>query len=290
VALSTTPTVVRRYVAFELKRLREAAKKNQSEAAKRLDCVATRITHLENGRNLPRLIDIEILLPFYGVPELVPHLQDLVASIRTGGPIVELDVAAMKLPRGFDMYVGLEQGASRVFTYDAVVVRGILQCRRYATAAVRGHYGSDLSDDRVDEIVDLRMRRQEALDRVDPRLDVVTVVDEGVLRKEVGGPNVAAEQLAYLLTLAERDNVTIRVLPPGVGAHPGFHGGFVQLGFPIDRDPGVVYLEDLSGGRYHDDTDVIDMYTAVGDRLLELALPEQESLSLIDTIRRELAA
>ncbi|WP_433271761.1 helix-turn-helix domain-containing protein [Actinosynnema sp. CS-041913] len=288
--LSTTPTVVRRYVAFELRRLREAAGRSQADAAKRLDTASTRITHFESGRNLPKLPDVEILLPYYGAPELVSHLQDLISSVRTAGPIVELDLADMKLPTGFDMYVSLEQGASRVITYDALVVMGILQCRRYAAATVRGHLGDDLPGDQLDAVVDLRMRRQAALDRADPRLEVVSIVDEGVLRKEIGGRDVATEQLAYLLALGDRDNVTIRVLPYSAGAHQGFHGGFIRLEFPIPRDPGVVYLEDLSGGRYYDDTDVIDRYVEVGDRLMELALPPRESLSLIDAVRRELAA
>ncbi len=288
-ALSTTPTVVRRYLAFELRRLREAAKKSQGDAGKRLDCVSTRITHFETGRNVPKLPDIEILLDFYGAPDLIPHLQELILSIRTAGPVVELDTASMRLPPKFDMYVALEQGASRIFTYDAALVMGILQCRRYAAAAVRGHF-ADMPDEQVNEVVALRMMRQTVLDRTDPRVEVVAVMDEGVLRKQVGGRNVAAEQLAYLCALAERDNVKIHVLPASGGAHSGLHGGFIQLEFPIPRDPGVVYLEDLCSGRLRDDTDEIDQYTAVADRLVELALPKDESLSMIDGIRRELAA
>jgi hypothetical protein len=141
----------------------------------------------------------------------------------------------------------------------------------------------------VNELVDLRMRRQAVLDRAEPQLDIVVVINQGVLHQQVGGPAVAAEQLSHLLELAERDNVTIRVLPYGAGAHPAMHGPFTRLEFPIDRDPGVVYLEALSGGRYRDDTEDIDRYTRAGDRLVELALPEPDSLSLIDTIRKELA-
>jgi hypothetical protein len=113
--------------------------------------------------------------------------------------------------------------------------------------------------------------------------------DEAVLRKEIGGIDVAVEQLDYLLTLSERPNVSIRVLPYSAGAHPSLHGAFIVLDFPIERDPGVVYLEDRTGGRYMDHTDDIDEYTKVADRLCDLALPESESRSMIAAVREEIA-
>ncbi|MBB5802895.1 DNA-binding XRE family transcriptional regulator [Saccharothrix ecbatanensis] len=287
--LSTTPTVVKRYIGFELQRLREAAGKSQPEAGKEIDTSKAKISHFESGRNLPSLLEAEALLNFYGAPDLIDLFKDLIVQAREAKSSFDLD-PSLDLAPGFSMYVGLEQGASRIFTYDAVVVKGILQCRRYAEATIRGYLGGeDLSDDQVHELVDLRMRRQNVLHRTEPRLDVVAVINQGVLYHQVGGPVVAAEQLAHLLSTAERDNVTIRVLPYDIGAHPALHGPFTRLEFPIPRDPGVVYLEDLVGGRYRDDTEDIDRYADVGDRLLELALPERESLSLIDTIRRELA-
>ncbi|NUT47585.1 MAG: helix-turn-helix domain-containing protein [Saccharothrix sp.] len=284
--LSTTPTVIRRYIAFELRRLREAAGLNQAEAAKRIDTTKGRIGHLETGRNLPKLPDIELLLPFYGAPDLVDGFQELVLQAREARAEVVPD-ESLPLPPGFDLYLGLEQGASRMFTYDAVVLNGILQCRRYADAVIRGQYIDPLSDGEGIDMVDLRMRRQEALDRAESPLEVVAVIDEAVLRKQIGGPDVAAEQLGYLLVLSERPNVSIKVLSGAAGAHPGLHGSFITLEFPIERDPGVVYLEDRTGGRYQDDTGVIEDHARVADRLVELALSEPESRSLIAAVREE---
>ncbi|WP_221447287.1 DUF5753 domain-containing protein [Saccharothrix violaceirubra] len=154
---------------------------------------------------------------------------------------------------------------------------------------IRGHHIDAPSDTQVTDMVNLRMRRQEALDRVEPVLDVVAIIDEAVLRKEIGGPAVAVEQLDYLLILCERPNVSIRVLPNSAGAHPSLHGAFIVLDFPIERDPGVVCLEDRTGGRYRDDTDDIDEYTKVADRLSEPALSERESRSVITAVREEIA-
>lgn len=288
-ALSTTPTVVKRYIGFELQRVRDTAGKSQPEAGRAIDTSKAKISHFESGRNLPNLLEIEALLTFYGATDLIDMFKDLIVQVREAVATFDLDPSLDLVP-GFSLYVGLEQGASRIFTYDATVVKGILQCRSYAASAIRGSRLGDtsMSDENVEAEVDLRMRRQAVLDRAEPRLDVVAVIDESVLRKHVGGPAVAAEQLTHLRTLAERDNVSIRVLPYSVGAHAAMHGAFTRLEFPLPRDPGVVYLEDLVGGRYCDDIEEIDRYTRVGDQLLELAMPAAKSLSLIDSIRKEL--
>lgn len=261
---------------------------SQSEAAKRIDTTAGRIGHFESGRNLPKLPDVEVLLPYYGADELIEGFKDLIVQARTAPQVFEPD-ESITLPPGFDLYLGLEQGASKIFSYDAVVVKGILQSRRYAEAAVRGPLG-DVPEGRIADLVELRMRRQTILDRVEPPLEVVTVIDEAILRKEIGGRAVAAEQLAHLETISARPNVSIRVLPYAAGAHPSLHGSFTLLEFPIPRDPGVVYLEDRTGGRYRDDTEDVDEYASVANQLLELALPERESLSMIESVREELSS
>ncbi|MEU4806705.1 Scr1 family TA system antitoxin-like transcriptional regulator [Actinosynnema sp. NPDC023587] len=97
------------------------------------------------------------------------------------------------------------------------------------------------------------------------------------------------DNAATTRVLTQHPNMIVRVLPYAVGAHASLHGSFTLLEFPIDRDPGIVYLEDRGGGRYRDDTEDIDEYSGVADRLLESALSELRSLSLIDSIRKELA-
>jgi transcriptional regulator with XRE-family HTH domain len=280
--------VVKRYIGFELQRLREASGLGQPEAAKHIDTSKARIGHLENGRTMPKLPEVDLLLTLYGAPDLVEGIQDLIVQVREAeraGNTFELDPSLDLLP-GFSLYVGLEQGASRIFTYDAVVIKGILHCPEYAAAMIRrAHLGDDLTDEQVEGRVRLRTARQAILDR--PGVRLTAVIDEGVLRKQLGGRAVAAAQAAYLLAVAERDNVTIRVISCAGDVHPALQGPFTRLEFPIERDPGVVYLEDLSGGRYRDDTDVIAEYTQLEDRLLAQALPERESLALIDTIRKE---
>ena len=285
-ALSTTPTVIRRYLAFELRRLREAAGMNQGDAATRIDTTKGRIGHFESGRNLPKLTDIELLLPFYGAPELVDSFRDLVVQARTAADVFEPD-ESMTLPPGFDLYLGLEQGASRIISYDAMTVKGILQCRAYAEALLRGH-DATVDDAEIQRRADLRMRRQAIVTRTESPVDVVDIIDEAVLSRSIGGMTVLAAQLEHLLEMANRPNVSIRVLPYDVGVHPALHGPFTILEFPIARDPGIVYVEDRIGGRYRDSTEEIDEYAAVTGELLEVALTESVSAARIHQALEEL--
>ncbi len=285
-ALSTTPTVLRRYIAFELRRLREAAGLNQGDAAKRIDTSKSRIAHFESGRNLPKLIDVEVLLPFYGADDLVSGFRELILQTRSAAPLIEPD-ESMTLPPGFDLYLGLEQGASRIVAYDAMTVYGLLQCEPYAEALLQGHH-ANLSDAEVRRQVDLRMQRQGALSREEPLLELVVVIDEAVLHRQIGGKAVLGRQLEHLLEVGGRPNITIKVLHHTVGVHPALHGPFTILEFPIPRDPGVVYVEDRIGARYRDNVEEVDEYTEVAQRLLELALPESDSASMIHRIREEL--
>jgi hypothetical protein len=286
--VSTTPTVIRRYVALELRRLREEKGGiNQTQAGQHIGSRSPQsvMAKFEAGDRMPRLGDVKLLLDLYGRPELFDQFRDLMLHTTSPGPA--FDLTDVNLPENFDMYLGLEQGACRIFTYDAMAVMGILQCRTYAEALLHGH-DPGLSRSQVTTTIDLRMHRRLALERTDPQLELVAVIDESVLHRKIGGPAVLAEQLDYLVSVTGQPNVSIRVLPYSVGVHPALHGPFHLLDFPIERDPGVVYLEDRIGGRYRDDAPDIDEYRSVAERLLELALPERRSVTLIKKVRREL--
>jgi hypothetical protein len=285
--VSTTPTVIRRYVALELRRLRE--EKGGISQAKAGEYIGARsgqsvIAKYESGERQPRLGDIRLLLELYDRTDLFDQFRDLMTHTTTPGPA--FDLADVNLPENFDMYLGLEQGASKIFSYGAMTVMGILQCRAYAEALLRGHQPG-LSDTEVTVMLDLRMGRSLALDRPDPQLELIAVIDESVLHREIGGPAVLAEQLDYLVAAADRPNVSIRVLPYSTGVHPALHGPFILLDFPIIRDPGVVYMEDRIGGRYRDDIPDIDEYRSVAERLLDLALSDRRSVTLINSVRKK---
>lgn len=286
----TTPAVLRRYIALELGRLRKAmpGTVKQEDAAQVIDTSQTRIAHFESGRNVPKLHELKLLLEYFGAPELAPGMQELIIQLReAGSTVLELDTTKMQLPPGFDMYLGLEQGASRIVRFDAMTVNGLLQCRPYAEALLHGHDVA-LPDSEVQRRVDLRMQRQLALDRTAAPLELVAVIDESVLRRQIGGPQVLAAQLDYLVAATRRKNVSLRVLPYTSGVHKALDGAFTLLTFPIERDPGLVYMQDRIGGRLRDNQEDIDEYTSVAEHLLSVALSERASLTMIKNVRKEI--
>ncbi len=291
----SSPTVLRRWLAFELARLRKAAGASQKLAAERLGRTQSHISNLERGpgakdrRNIPALAEVEMLLDYYGRKDLVPQFRQLLEHSKRqhwweglpGGIIPPL----------FDFYLGLEEGAVSLECYDALTVKGLLQCRAYAQVLLRGH-GSTLPDDEVARRVDLRLGRQAVLDRPEDPLRLWAILDESVLHRMIGGPEVMAAQLDHLLKLTERPTIQLQVLPAILpttnGVHPGLHGSFTRMTFPTPGDPGLVYLDNWLGGSYHEEQAEIDEYTEIMNHLRVLALTPEHSVELIRTTRKDL--
>jgi transcriptional regulator with XRE-family HTH domain len=294
VAISS-PTVLRRWLAFELVRLRKAAGFSQKQAAERLGRAQSHISNLERGpgakdrRNIPALAEVEVLLEFYGRRDLVPQFRQLLEQSKRAHWWEGLPKSV--IPPQFDFYLGLEEGAVSIECYDALTVTGLLQCRSYAQVLLRGH-GATLSDEEVARRIDLRLGRQAVLDRPEDPLRLWVVLDESVLHRMIGGPEVMAAQLEHLLKLAERPEIQLQILPAVLpttnGVHPALHGSFRRMTFPTPGDPGLVYLESWLGGSYHEEQWEIDEYTDIMNHLRVLALTPEQSTNLIHHQRKGL--
>lgn len=172
-------------------------------------------------------------------------------------------------------FVTLEQAATAVSDYEPVLVPGLLQTRDYAAALLNN-----------DELVTRRLDRQRMITRPANPVDLVTVVDESVLLRPIGGAGVLAGQLGHLALMAERPNVVVQVLPLDAPAQPTYFGALVMLEFPWAG--GLVYLEHRGGANYLDSPRDIEVHRAAFDRLRELALPPAKSLRRISEQAREL--
>ncbi|SDP80246.1 Helix-turn-helix domain-containing protein [Actinopolyspora xinjiangensis] len=281
-----SPAVYRRMIAFELQRMRKTADITQQEAAEKLGCSRVRINHFESMRNLPRPADVEVLLPYYGAAERVEEFRDVIAMLKDVPHASDLARLA-EVPRGFDIYLGLEQGAHSIRSYEAMIFPGLLQTPEYAGALMRGH-DDDLSEEEARRRTELRLARQQVLARQGTPLELTTVIDESVLRRRIGDARIMREQFDHLLDMSARSNITVRILGADVGVHPALHGPFTLMDFAIPGDPGVVYLEDRLGGRYYEDADEIDEYIGVMEHLLARSLEESESRRLLRQAREEL--
>lgn len=275
-----SPTVLKRYVALELRRLRESAGFKRDEVARRAGCATSHITHLEVARNLPKVPELELLLRFYGADGRIPAFLELVDAARTGAdwwaPFADA------APPWFELFLGLESSAERILSYDALVIPSLCQTPDYAEYLVRTE-SPGLTNIEVAQQVELRMARQDVLTRQPEPPDVRSVLDESVLHRAAGNEIVLADQLQHLVKLAESPTIDIRVLPLSAGVHAGVCGTFTLLSFPavLENDPGIVYTEDRVRGTYYDDPEDIARYRATFARLVQAALSAEESRAVL---------
>jgi transcriptional regulator with XRE-family HTH domain len=282
--LTTGPTVRRRRLGTELRKLRESNGYKLEEVAAQLGVASSTLSRIETGKAPTKSSYLNQMLEMYGVaePEQRQVLVDMAREGHRKGWWAAYDDV---LPSGFDIYVGLEAETTSVRGYEVTVVPGLLQTPDYARAVLREMFPRHTLD-QIERLVELRMERQRRFDD-DPPLELWAIIDEAVLRRPVGGWAVMRDQLEHLLTMAERPGVTLQVLPFECGAHAGHGGPFSVLEFPTRSDSEVAYVESAGGNIYLEkDRDVRARVDAF-DRLRAAALAPCASAELIAMIVKE---
>lgn len=268
------PTVRRRRLASELRRLRESAGLTIDEVGDKLECSASKISRIETGHVGVTPRDARDMLELYGLPgDEREALVQLAREARTRGwwhKYNEVFTGA---------FVGLEADASSLHAFQALLVPGLLQTEHYARAVFRAMRPDD-TEPEIERRVSARMERQRLLTDPAPP-EYWAVVDEAVLHREVGGPEVMAEQLSRLMQAATLPHVTIQVVPFDAGAHPGMEGPFLILGFPEQADPDVVYVDSTASGVYLEMPADVRRYSLMFDHLRATALKPDDSVRLI---------
>lgn len=266
--------VIRRSLGRQLKALRLAAGKTLPDVTITKIVSRSKLTRIEAGAsNVVRVSDVISLCHLYKADESTSAL--LVEMAMNTGQESWWDDFADVLPTGFGMYVDLEGAAEEVWAYSPNLVPGLLQTPEYHRAV----FQSDpvlVADDSLEGQLKLRAERQRrAFDRVPP-LRMVAVLEEGALRRAVGGKEVMRAQIEHMVEMSERDNVDVLILPDRVGAHPGMKGAFNRLGFGSAPEPDVIYSETLVGGRLVEQADQVDRFTAVFGEMRTQANPIKE--------------
>jgi len=271
------PTLRARRLALELLRRREAAGLTREEAARQLEWSTSTIFRIETGRSRPQPGNVRVLLGLYGVTG--PERDGLIRLAREARQPGWWHSFRDVLPNPYEVYIGLEAGAASIRNFEPNVVPGLLQTEEYARQTLRNGPG-ELDREDVERLVQVRLERQRILGREDrPRL--WAVIDEAVIRRVVGGPEVMREQLRHLIECAEQGKTTLQVVPFGAGAHAGTTGPFIILDFPEPTDPAVVYVETLAGDIYLEEPLDVDRYTLAFARLLAAALHPDDSVRLV---------
>jgi transcriptional regulator with XRE-family HTH domain len=284
--MATGPTVRRRRLGTELRRLRDSAGYKLEEVAGMLGVAPSTLSRIETGKAPTKSAYLSQLLELYQVTD-AGQRQILVDMAREGHRKGWWAAYDDVLPSGLGVYVGLEAEASGLRSYEIGVVHGLLQTTDYARAVLRASAPRHTAD-QIERLVDLRMERQRRLGD-DPPLDLWVIHDEAVIRRTVGGPVVMRHQLAHLLVAAGLPGVTLQVLPFDTGAHAGHDGPFSIVEFHDRSDSEVVYVESTAGPIYLEKDREVRASAEVFDRLRAASLPPEASLDLISKAARELA-
>lgn len=266
------PTVLRIALGGQLRRLREERGISREAAGDAIRGSHAKISRLELGRVSFRERDLNDLLTLYGVQEPGERAAFLSLARQANEPGWWHQYGDL-LPSWFETYLGLEQAAEIIRTYEAQFVPGLLQTPDYARAVILLGHGQEPAGE-VDRRVALRMRRQDILTRQDPPT-LWAVIDEAALRRPIGGERIMRGQIEHLIRIAELPNVTVQLLPYSVGGHAAAGGPFTIVRFPETDLPDVVYLEQLTSALYLDKRNDLDQYQAVMNMLsVQAATPE----------------
>ncbi|EFL30603.1 DNA-binding protein [Streptomyces viridochromogenes DSM 40736] len=275
------PAVRRRKLGAELRALRTSAGLTSGQAARLVGWHQSKVSRIETGTSGVKPADVRLLLDAYGVADsqLRELLMVLAGADDSGGRHHWWHAYRGVLPPTYRDFISLESQAGTMRTLETTVVPGLLQTPEYARAVTRAAV-EGLSEERLDTLVEVRLARQDVL-RADPPLELSAVLDEAVLRREVGGPGVMARQLERLVEAARLPQVRLQVLPFTAGAHIGVTGPFVIFSFSSTADLDVVVLDHLTSSLYLERKEDLRVYSEAFNTLQIHALSPEDSLDFI---------
>ncbi|MFI1797838.1 helix-turn-helix domain-containing protein [Streptomyces sp. NPDC020379] len=284
-ASSVNPTVRRRRLGQELRKLRELKGMTAEEVAERLLVSQSKISRLENGRRSISQRDVRDLCGVYGVEDhrIVDSLMQMAKESRQQG----WWHAFGDIP--YSVYIGLETDAASLRVYEASLVPGLLQTPNYASAVTEGSWPEATAAD-IERRVQVRMRRQERITDPDNPLRLWAVIDESALRRIVGSRAIMQEQMRKLVEFSMQPHITVQVLPYDVGAHPGMYGKFCILEFNDPQDASTVYLEGITSDLYLEKPNDVQTYSVMYEHLRMQALNAENSRQFIERVGEEWAA
>jgi transcriptional regulator with XRE-family HTH domain len=274
----SAPTVLRILLGTQLRRLRESRGISAQDAAKAIRGSESKISRIELGRNSVREVDIADLLNLYGITDTAEREQLLTLASQAnqqGWWHRYQDV----LPSWFQSYIGLEDSAESIRSFDTQFVPGLLQTEDYALAVIQ--LGA-FTQAETDRLLYLRKERQRRFTSGSLRL--LAVIDEVALRRPIGSVSLMRAQLEHLLEISVRPGLTIQVTPFLTGASYAAPGSFSILSFATDDLPDVVYVEQLTSAMYLDKRADVDRYAEAMDQIRTSSYTPEQTKGLIRTM------
>ncbi|MFF1520014.1 helix-turn-helix domain-containing protein [Streptomyces sp. NPDC058305] len=274
-AATFNPTVRRRRLGAELRRLRQASGLKSSEVAERLMVSQPKISHLENGNRAVSPRDVRDLCALYGVTD-----QQVLATL--------LAMAAESGQRGWwhtygdlpqSVYIALETDATSLHIYEPMLIPDLLQTPAYAHTVIEETI-PELTAEQAATRLKVRLRRQHRIYNPARPLYLSAVLDESVLHRVVGSPEIMREQLEHLNAIGAEPPIAVQVLPYTAGAHAGLSGQFSILRF-ADSPAGVVYVERFGSDLYLEKPSEVRDFGMMHDQLQAKALDAAGSRDVV---------
>jgi transcriptional regulator with XRE-family HTH domain len=276
VAAHINPTVRKRRLGAELRRLRKASGLTSTQVAERLLVSQSKISRLENGQRAISPRDVRDLCEIYGVwdEQVVDSLMRMAKESGQQG----WWYAYGDIPYG--VYIGLETDAASIHSYEPQVIPGLLQTPAYAREIIAESIPLPTAEEAAMRLK-VRLRRQHRIYDPSRPLRLWVVLDESALRRVVGGPDIMREQLEHLNALGAEPHITVQVLPYTVGAHPGLSGQFSILSFADGPESRVVYLEGSTSDLYLEKRSDLQQYDVTYAHLQAQSLDPGSTRSFI---------
>jgi transcriptional regulator with XRE-family HTH domain len=277
------PATLRRRLKIELRRARKTAGLTQQSVADALDWSPSKIIRIESGSVAVSVTDLKALAEHYSISD---RFEDL-AAMAKGSKKQPWSEYSDILPQETMRYFGYESSVSILRQFEISFMPGLLQTEEYARAILTDVFGR--GGENLNRLVKARLERQELFDKQEPP-ETFFLLDEAVLRRQIGGPDVMRRQLRRLEELAESPRISIQVLPFSTGGYFGLKGPFVYLEFADPEDDDVLYLENPYGDAiFRDATEVTEPYREAFWDMEKIASPREALGTYLEAARRQAA-
>ena len=280
-----SPTLQRRRLARELRRLRHQRGMTTEKVAEQMDMAQSTVSRIERAKRGVQIRDLKALMRIYGVGD--EEWDQLLTMATASRQRRWWHYYSDAMSQRFYDYVGLEAEATTLHTYQSELVPGLLQTSEYYRTVLNAAPRVS-SDEEVERMVEVRQVRQRRLTEDDEPPEYWAVLNEAVLRRVVGHPETMRAQLFHLVKLAELPHVTIQVLPFASGVHPAMGGSFMLLGFPERKDRDIAYVDTETGGLYLEAPKEVERYKELFTRLRANAMHPEESVSLTKRVASDI--
>jgi hypothetical protein len=279
------PTVLRMILARQLQALREKAGMSYEQAAEAIYSSEWTIRRMERAEGGFKPLTVKSLLMAYGITD-VREIDTFLSLARDASKPGWWHSYDDVLPSWFRTAVGLEEAATLIRAYEPQVIPGLLHTEGY-TRAITAASLPAAPQELTERTVALRLARQQFLHRPDPP-EYWVVMDETVLRRPIGGPDVMREQIAYLIEAAQQPKITIQVVPFATGWHPALYGMFNIFRFPDDQLPDIVYCEALTGAYYLSKPEESAQYVKALDQMCAQAASPEQTITILRNMLKEI--